>query len=485
MHARWMLACLLLAGCGPDETTFSDVTSEIAVIPDDMVDFGPVISQTTSIQNLTIANAGRKIGNVTLEVTGDDAGLFTLGQTEGEIPSDEQIVIPITFTPNTYLPFEATLAITTDDPDNELIELPLLGEGVYAPSPELCIDPLSVDFGTVQAGSVDVAFVDIGNCGSADLDVHTFTQTGSGAFGVEAVAANTSVKVAPGSSFPMTVIYQPSNDLGDDAVVSFVTNDTANPTGSVTLIGNGGRPGFEWPEAVISDCNPAAPPEIVTLDGSMSTDPAGLGLAYFWALNSTPDGSQATLSQAITDTTSFFADLGGPYEVQLQVMDGLGIMSAPTVCTVDAMPADDIHVELTWDTSGIDLDLHLLQNTSAALYDVPADCSWCNSNPDWGLAGSDDDPRLDLDDQSDGPENINILSPADGSYPVYVHYYDPVGGGAVTATVTVYLNGTVAHTDSMVMTRNDVWKVGQINWPQATFGAYGDPLEAATSRQCQ
>ena len=142
-------------------------------------------------------------------------------------------------------------------------------------------------------------------------------------------------------------------------------------------------------------------------------------------------------------------------------------------------------MELTWDTNNVDLDLHLLQNTSASLFDVPDDCNWCNKNPDWGEAGASDDPRLDLDDLADGPENINVLSPADGAYPVVVHYFDPIGGPATTATVTVWLDGVEVFRDSQILTRNEVWEVGQVNWPQATFGVYPVDIQDATRRQCQ
>jgi len=65
-----------------------------------------------------------------------------------------------------------------------------------------------------------------------------------------------------------------------------------------------------------------------------------------------------------------------------------------------------------------------------------------------------------------------------------VHYYDPLGGPATTATVTVYTFGVETYSSSRVLTRNEVWNVGQVNWPAGTFGVT-DTVNDASVRLCQ
>ena len=75
----------------------------------------------------------------------------------------------------------------------------------------------------------------------------------------------------------------------------------------------------------------------------------------------------------------------------------------------------DISITLTWSSTAADIDLHFIR-PGGDFYDSPSDNCWCNSNPDWGVLGQPpDNPFLDRDDlRGPGPENINLLDPADG-----------------------------------------------------------------------
>ena len=63
--------------------------------------------------------------------------------------------------------------------------------------------------------------------------------------------------------------------------------------------------------------------QIVTLDGSASSDADGDTLSYSWTLLSKPAGSAASLSFADTVNPMFLADKEGDYTVSLVVNDGL------------------------------------------------------------------------------------------------------------------------------------------------------------------
>jgi hypothetical protein len=253
----------------------------------------------------------------------------------------------------------------------------------------------------------------------------------------------------------------------------------------VPLLGNGGGD-FPWPVASIDCPGVAEPPEVVDLSGEASTDPEGHEpLTYAWELTRRPPGSRAELSNLASPRTRFFADVAGEYEVQLAVTNTLGVRSAPDRCAIEAIPADALHVELTWDTPGADLDLHVMDG-DAALFSIPGDCTWCNPRPAWGATGSADDPRLDLDDRGGfGPENINVEAPADGTYDVSVHYFAEHGDDAVTATVRVYTYGALAAERSRILYRNEVWDVARVNWPAGTVGVLSAPSYAAPARACR
>ncbi|NCG18365.1 MAG: choice-of-anchor D domain-containing protein [Rhodobacterales bacterium] len=479
---RPLLLTLLLA-CGPQEVQISSLTPEIAVAPM-IFEFGDVSTTDEVAIPLFLSNAGRAVLEVTARIEGGD-GAYSLDLETVFIDADDAVTTNVVFHPDAYLPYDATLVIDSNDQDNQLIEIPITGVGVYAPAPDICVDPPVLDFGTVAGGSSAVGILYIENCGNAPLQLGAIDQTGSGAFRLDLASDPSNHSVDGGNTQPLIIYYEPALDQGDNGALSIPSDDADEPLVEVVLLGNGGGD-FDYPEAIIDCPGTSAPPDTILLDGSASFDPGGLEpLGFLWTTISKPDGSEGGLSSLITDNTSLYTDIAGDYEVQLQVTNQAGVISAPERCAINAIPADDLHIELTWDTTSVDLDLHLMQSTGASLFDTPDDCNFCNKNPQWGASGSDDDPRLDLDDRSDGPENTNILHPADGSYPVSVHYFDPIGGPATTATVTVYAYGIEVWTGSKIVQRNEVWDVGQVNWPDGTFGVYSTDLYDPARRNCQ
>ena len=78
--------------------------------------------------------------------------------------------------------------------------------------------------------------------------------------------------------------------------------------------------------------------EVVTLDGSRSSDADKEPLVYQWRFAALPDGSSATLTGATTAIPSFTVDVAGIYRVELMVSDGKK-SSLPATVTVIAYPA--------------------------------------------------------------------------------------------------------------------------------------------------
>ncbi len=212
------------------------------------------------------------------------------------------------------------------------------------------------------------------------------------------------------------------------------------------------------------------------LIGDLSYDPAGLPLTYAWTGVARPPGSAALIPGGLpTDPNrlNFNPDVVGFYDFQLIVTNSAGVPSAPCIATLEAIPAEDLWVEMFWTYSGDDMDLHLVRNGGLGNMRTGQDCYYanCTGGLSWGPAGASGDPRLDLDDiGGTGPENINVQSPESILYDVVVHDYPgSVYNGVNDVTVNIYLSGALAWTNTIGISGEDSDQYfATINWTTQT-----------------
>jgi len=471
----------LLVSCGGGETEFRRLSPETAIVPE-LLDFGEVVVGATASLELFVSNGGQATleGDLSL---GSPGGALSVDMDALVIEPNESTVVTVSFTPTEFVDYGDELLLASNDTEQPEVVVPILAIGRDTPVPDIEVSATSLDFGTVEPGFFGQQFVEIANVGEADLDLGTTIQVGSGDFSM--VLDPSGSTIAPGAATAVLLEYAPTHTGGDSGTLTFVAlNDPDETEVAVELGGNGGSD-VDYPTAIIDCPGFSEPQDQVLLDGTASTDPDGLDLDFLWWVDDRPADSAGDLDDPFADITTLLTDVAGDWVVKLQVTNTDGTASAPATCVLDTAPQDEIYVELTWDTNNADLDLHLVEDGSE-LHDVPGDACHCNPNPDWGTPSlSTDDPVLH-DDRTgaDDPELVTIKLPADGIYHVKVHYFDDNGDHTVAARVRVLANGAVIYSGSELMQRNDLWEVGQINWPDATFGVLDNPLEPAASRQC-
>jgi hypothetical protein len=206
--------------------------------------------------------------------------------------------------------------------------------------------------------------------------------------------------------------------------------------------------------------------------GRDSYDPlGGVITGYQWTLVEAPAGSAVALAGTRdADIYGFSPDLVGRYTAELVVVNDACVVSEPCLVTIEAIPDEDLWVELTWEHPGDDMDLHVLQGNAAP--ESNGDCYYGNcvaGGLDWGSAGeSSDDPRLDLDDiPGTGPENINLFDPANGVFHVAVHDYPgSVYNGDNDVTVRVFVAGEKVYEDTKTIRGEDRFlPFADVDWP--------------------
>lgn len=486
-----ILRCVaLLCGavaCG-NEINFSDLSGHFSAAPG-ALEFGEVVAnEGSATQELFITNSGVVALEISEILPPDDPAFTVGGDPSFEVLPDESVVVPVTFAPTALGEASASITFVTSDIELEQAVIPLHGTGRAPYAPDIEVRPPSVDFGAVAVGAPEkVAFFEVANVGDAELALGSVVQAGAGTFVLDHDFSGT--RLAPGDVLAVLVSYTALQPDGDSGTLAIPSNDPDEPLVEVPLTANGGG-SFDYPVAVIA-C-PGAVDLVgevtVVLDGTGSYDPLGGSLTYLWSVVRRPLGADDDAAALPADAPIATIPLAaaGVWEVSLVVTSDAGVPSVPAKCVLDAVPVDAVHVELAWSGPSSDMDLHLADG-DADLFDVPGDVSWCNQQPDWGVAGAvDDDPTLLLDDSVGfGPEQIGVPLPADGFYPVRVHFFDDGEDGDTTATVSVFIEGALAWSGSRVLARNQVWDVGQVNWPDRTFGVgTNEPWDAGGEREC-
>ncbi len=227
-----------------------------------------------------------------------------------------------------------------------------------------------------------------------------------------------------------------------------------------------------------------------------------------WRLLQQPPGSTSQLNPEEGLQTEMFADLQGEYVLEFEVEDVRGGIGRCTT-QLSTQTYDDLRIEMVWNVNAVndasDVDLHLLRAPNGSWFDSGdegddcyyVNCKVCDSydedrcreqiaqynmTPDmpppsqvmWSAPLDLDDPRLDLDDvEGQGPENLNINRPRNGTYRLGVHYWDDDGFGASTVSVRIFCNGDEAGSFGPLAMRpsgssggptTEFWEVADIEW---------------------
>ncbi|MBN2494354.1 MAG: choice-of-anchor D domain-containing protein [Deltaproteobacteria bacterium] len=342
---------------------------------------------------------------------------------------------------------------------------------------DIQVEPFAVNFGPTlvfEVGTVNLRITNVGNSSCTLESMEITTNSADDEYSLGTIPPGNTVFL-PGDALFADVVYTPTNIGQDVGTLSLFGNDKDTDEIRVDLNGFG-APGGDGPIAVCS-VRPTQASAFDTLvwDGSASYDNDANRriVEYRWRLILRPPGSAATLqgSGAVQSTQT---DLAGTYTAELIVVNDIGQQSMPCNATAQVTPSQDLWIEMYWTHSGDDMDLHMLAPNG--LPRTRTDCYYANcvyTHPDWGVTGNTgDDPHLDLDDiPGTGPENINIASPANGTYTVFVNDYP---GSSYTSSNIVYVNiyidgAPVANYQKSISGENSDVYFCEIDWPSGNI----------------
>ena len=487
----------LILGCSGPETNIQQIYPNL-VVSTEVVDFGEVLIGTTKTQSMQMINAGSGplyIQDISLS---DEGGAFTLLSRPEELGSDEISELQLEFFAQDHQSYTQEILIQSNDEERPELIITLSGEGGDGPQPNIRLDQSNLDFGDVAQGDEKLLFFTITNQGDASLQIENTLQSGSGSFQI--LGDLDGSELAEGVESSILVSYTPNHEEGDSGALVINSNDPLNAALTVSFIGNGGGT-TTYPEAKINCPNSLTAPTLLSLSGSDSSSPTNGELRYQWSIVKEPIGSNLILTDPdgtpipLSGDEAEVVDHGpsikteivsaGDYQINLIVEDNNGTRSAPAECLFYAEPPSDVHIELSWEETSADLDLHLV-NSETGLFSFEHDCCWCNTNPAWSTV-SNECPQLTQDSEAGGaPEITDIDVAVDGTYYIRTHYFSDEGAGRINATIRIYLYGVLEAQYTEALEHNQIWDTAFIRWPEAyIIEESTEPYPHEGARSCQ
>ncbi|MBN2359793.1 MAG: hypothetical protein JXR83_10090 [Deltaproteobacteria bacterium] len=415
--------------------------------------------------------------------------------------------LTITFKPTVESVVRGKVLIYSDAVNitaGEPLVVELVGSGRYLGEPDISIDPPQCAFGDVGAGATVYCDLSVVNRGQLDLVINSVSGDGDfSATDLSAVFRPASVLPVPVSlpsqaGVTVRISATPPDTSAYSGNLYFDSNDPDTPRATVPLSVQGAA----VPTAVarIYSVNnalvaPGDAPTVAPLDDVIITgedsQPGTAGrtiTGYQWTLETRPADSTVELTAPTSARTGFTfnssgidrpgLDVVGTYVVRLVAIDNQGSRSTNDArVTLNAMPGEAIHVQLTWDHATADIDLHFIRNSGSMF--TADDCYFGNCDVAGGLnwGGGGANPHLDVDDTDGyGPENINVDQPNNGIYLIAVHYWSPHANTVPTyVNVKVFIQGGLRSDYIQQLTLcNQWWEVARVEWPSGLVTPAGD-----------
>ena len=183
------------------------------------------------VKQITIKNSG--YGNLKVSNIVSSNEDFTVDTTSFTVRPRHEQVVNVTFAPSQDSDYTAELTISTNDEENSSITVDLSGTG-FVYYPDIDVNPMSLEFGSVTVGETIQQNVTVSNTGDAVLVVSDITSSNA-AFSADL----TSFDLNPGENKTVVVSFTPADADDYTGDLTIVSNDPDEANVIVSMSGTG------------------------------------------------------------------------------------------------------------------------------------------------------------------------------------------------------------------------------------------------------
>ena len=259
-----LLCAGILGGCAGIVNGTKTTTGQAAFqVSPTSVNFGKVGVGKQTTQTIAVANTGTTAVSITQATISNPQFSLTGVTLPMSMATGQSGNFTVAVTPSATGTLSGTLTVQGNNGAAPAV-VNLSATGVTA-APQISVSSSSVQFGTIGVGATGNMSLTISNTGSADLAISVVSLVGA-EFGVSGIT--TPKTIVAGQSAVVGLSFQPKVAGAAAATLSVTSNDPANPTTNVALVGTGSTATFGQLQA-----NPASVSFGSLSTGSNATKP--------------------------------------------------------------------------------------------------------------------------------------------------------------------------------------------------------------------
>ena len=237
-----LLLLLNLLACSDYTMVGKPSEQDILAFPA-IVDFGHLESgHETGTEQFTIINSGQRDLVITTPVLVQGEDRFSLGDIPDQqwtIAPQENIIFDVTYDPKTFESNGAYIEIASDDPDEPVVRVELVG---YGDAPVANVSPLEFNYGDISIGCDNEERLTITNDGNLPLVIENITQMVTQPMDIlmeYGTLLSPPWVIEPGYSLDFLVSYVPTDVGSDESEIKIISNDPYNPEIETIQYGDG------------------------------------------------------------------------------------------------------------------------------------------------------------------------------------------------------------------------------------------------------
>jgi hypothetical protein len=228
---------------GADE--FAPPTPDIAVSPTSLAFPDTVVPQSPAPLDVTVSNNGT--ADLFISVFSlDDTTNFSIssGTCSVSLAPLSSCVATVTFRPQSVAAFSASLTVVSNDPDTPNTVVPLSGNGVSTPAPDIDVDRTSITFPDIVVSPLNESspeVITISNTGSGNLNIDNIALVNGNDFTLDPGSCGTEFfTIIPGANCTVSVVFAPQTVAsGLTDTLRIISDDPDENPLDISLSGNG------------------------------------------------------------------------------------------------------------------------------------------------------------------------------------------------------------------------------------------------------